>query len=170
MKYNKRNKGFTLIEVMVVLIIGIIIIAVAAAGIGKVFASSEASTESRNINDLIAAAQVLKGGAGYPVDMIPTLRATDTIPTSLTDDGTNVTNSWDGAVTVAGAGNSFTISYAAVPAPACIQIAQKVAEAGSVTVNVGATAMDPASATALSAQATTACSNATSNAMTFRYN
>lgn len=162
---KSNEKGFTLIEVMVVLVIGIIVIAVAAGGIGRAFASNEATTETRNINDLMANIQTLKGSDGYSSVNMALLARVDGIPASLTnsDTGTDVLNSWSGAVTVKGNANAFTISYAAVPEAACIQLATKTAEAGALIVHVGGTRVESA------ADASANC-GATPNTMAFTYN
>lgn len=162
---KSNEKGFTLIEVMVVLVIGIIVIAVAAGGIGRAFASNEATTETRNINDLMANIQTLKGSDGYDSVNMALLARVDGIPASLTnsDTGSNVLNSWSGAVTVTGNENAFTISYAGVPEAACIQLATKTAEAGALNVHVGGTAVGNAK------DASDNCTG-TANTMTFTYN
>lgn len=163
---SKRNaRGFTLIEVMVVLVIGIIVIAVAAGGIGRAFSSNEATTETRNINDLMANIQTLKGRDGYSSVDMALLARVDGIPTSLTnsDTGTGVLNSWNGAVTVEGDENSFTITYAGVPEASCIQLGTKIAEAGALAVTANSTAVTSAG------EAASSCNSGNSNTLAFRY-
>lgn len=159
-----KNRGFTLIEVMVVLIIGIIIIAVAAGGVGRAFASNEASTETRNINELMSSVQTLKGANGFTSVGLPLLAQIDGIPKSLTnaETGVEVKNSWNGAVTLTGDANSFTLSYAGLPKAACIQIGTKMAEAGAFAVNDG-DITDGATA------ATECAVDGNGNTLTFKY-
>lgn len=163
---SKRNaRGFTLIEIMVVLVIGIIVIAVAAAGIGRAFSSNEATTETRNINDLMANIQTLKGQDGYTSVDMPLLARVDGIPPSLTnsDTGTDVRNSWNGTVSVEGDENTFTISYTGVPEAACIQVAAKIAEAGALRVERSGSAVTNAG------DAAEQCSSGNSNELDFIY-
>lgn len=161
---NNRQGGFTLIEIMVVLVLGIIIVAVAAGGVGRAFSSNDATTEVRNIHDLMTNIQSLKGTDGYSSVSTQLLYRVDGLPTPLTTtDGTSVLNSWDGAVTVNGSATAFTVNYAGVPAASCIQIATKIAEAGVMNVHVGSTAVTT------SAQANTGCA-ADTNTMSFTYN
>lgn len=163
---SKRNeRGFTLIEVMVVLVIGIIVIAVAAGGIGRAFSSNEATTETRNINDLMANIQTLKGQDGYASVDMALLARVDGIPTSLTnsDTGIEVRNSWNGDVSVGGEENSFTITYAGVPESSCIQLATKIAEAGALAVTANTEDVTNAG------DAAGSCSSGNSNTLAFRY-
>lgn len=165
MSKRSNQRGFTLIEIMVVLVIGIIVIAVAAGGIGRAFSSNEATTETRNINDLMANIQTLKGQNGYSDISMELLARVDGIPTSLTnsDTGDEVRNSWNGVVDVSGDANSFTISYAGVPESACIQLATKIAEAGAMSVEANEqTVLD-------AANAADQCSSGNNNGLNFTY-
>src|SRR5690606_28178923 len=121
------------LELMVGLIIAAIIVAIAAGGIGRVFGANEATTEARNINELMANVQGLKGPDGYASVTLPMLAAVDGIPSNLknSDTGTAVVNSWNGAVTMVGNATAFSVSYAAVPKAACITLATRIAEAGA---------------------------------------
>lgn len=159
MQNRNKNKGFTLVETLVVLVVGIIVIAAAAAGFSKAFGSNEVSTEARNITEIIANARALKEPSGYPANLVTPLRAAGNFPSSYAINATTsaVSHTWGGAVTVAGEANRFYIDYAAVPEQACVKLAPKVAGSGAVLVYVGSTLLDPASATALSTQADSAC-------------
>jgi len=162
----RKNRGFTLLELMVGLIIAAIIVAIAAAAVGRVFAANETTTEARNINELMSNAQGLKGPDGYSTLSLPMLASVAGIPTSLKNSktGTAVVNSWDGAVALRGNVGAFTLSYAGVPKAACITLATRVAEAGAWAVHTGATAITT------SAQAQTACASETTNTLLFTYN
>lgn len=161
---KKRESGFTLIEVMVVMVIGIVIIAVATGGVRRAFAGNEVNTETRNVNDLMANIQAMKGVDGFSSISTQLLHRVHGIPTALsTTDGTSVLNSWNGAVTIRGNGTAFTINYAAVPESACIQLATKIAEAGAMRVHVGSTPITN------SGEASGACTSS-SNSMAFTFN
>ncbi|OGU24390.1 MAG: hypothetical protein A2580_08610 [Hydrogenophilales bacterium RIFOXYD1_FULL_62_11] len=164
---SRRQRGFTILELLAVLVIGIVVVALAAAGIGRAFASNEANTESRNINELITNIQTLKGRAGYPADIVPVLISSDGLPGNYVVDSGAVSNSWDGAVTVAGNGNSFTITYNNVPDPACMTIGTRLAEAAAVQVTVNATVLGPQNA---SADAAANCNADDSNVIVFTHN
>lgn len=168
---NKRSKqtGFTLIEILVVLVIGIIIIAAAAASFGKTFSSNDVATEARNITEVIANARTLKEASGYPTDLVPSLKATGGLPSSYSVGAAGaVSHTWGGAVTVPGSGRTYSVNYAAVPADACVKLAPKVAGTGAVKVSVNGTNLDPNGTDTLTVQADTACTDAaTGNAIVF---
>jgi prepilin-type N-terminal cleavage/methylation domain-containing protein len=144
---SKRQAGFTLIEALVVMMVGVVVLASAAAGIGKLFRSSEISAEASNITQMAAAIRSIKNGAaGY--EGLNNMLAIQfgAVPANMTQSITGttgtITNGWNGAVTIAPvAGNqSFSIAYANVPTQACQQLALKLRAAGWASLTVAAAA------------------------------
>ena len=145
------QKGFTLIEALVVMIVGIVILAAAAAGIGKLFRSSEISTEAENITQMSATLKNLKNGAngyaGLSNQLAVQYKAVPATMTSSSDDkGTKLFNTWNGEVKIEPAlgAQAFQISYADVPAEACQQLSLKLRNAGWSSMTAGGTAITPA--------------------------
>ncbi|WP_208456192.1 type 4 pilus major pilin [Burkholderia sp. BCC0044] len=141
------QKGFTLIEALVVMIVGIVILAAAAAGIGKLFRSSEIATEAENITQMSATLKNLKNGANGYTGLSNALAVQykavpATMTTSTGDKGaTNLFNTWNGAVniTAANSNQAYQIEYQGVPAEACQQLALKLRNAGWASVKAGTT-------------------------------
>ncbi len=163
------QKGFTLIEALVVMIVGIVILAAAAAGIGKLFRTSEISTEAANVTQMAANLRSLKNGAnGYSGLTTKLAIQYKAIPANMTQDAGagSVFNSWNGAVTIgtAATNQEYTISYAGVPDDACMQLAQKLANAGWSTVKAGTKTLTPTSSLS---DIQAGCTSPTANTIVF---
>lgn len=132
---RKGKKGFTLVEIL--LVVGFI----ALAGIGiytvynKVNMSNNASNESRNINLIKAGVKNIYGSsqgyAGLTNSVLNDARATPDSMRAIpyTAGATAITNSFGGAVTVlpvtlggAGLNNGFQITYPQVPGAICSRL------------------------------------------------
>lgn len=180
-KNKKSKKGFSLLELLLVL--GIIAALVVAAFIvyPKVQASQRAQAESNNIATIQAGVKALYTSASSFDKLTNTVAVQAKIfpDNMLSGSGNNATpiNAFKGAVTVASAdtgpskatGSSFTIKYENVPASECTKIV--TAAAGNFyQVGVGASAVDnvkAAGATLDVAATSLACSDANSNTITF---
>lgn len=158
-KFTPRRQaaGFTLIEILVVLVIGLLITVAAAASFGRVFASNDTSNESRNVHAMMAAGHSLRGPGGYPADLMPILRSNGDLPSYGTDNGGYSTHAWGGVVSAVGSTSSFQVSYASVPKQPCVSFAPKVADAKGVTVTINGTDMSTTSADSLTTQAEQLC-------------
>ena len=147
---TQNKKGFSLIELLLVL--GIIAaLAITAFMIyPKVSSSNNAQTESSNINTIKASLASLYSSSpdytGLTTDVgIKSKIFPDTMVNTA---GTAALNTFKGAVTLgvskdspSGADNSaFTITYAAVPAAECVKIVSAVAS-NFYKVTVGGTAV-----------------------------
>lgn len=130
-KNKKQDKGFTLVEIL--LVVGFI----ALAGIGiytiysKVQVSNQANTESRNLDTLRAGVKSLYGGrpnfTGLTNTVANQARVTpDSMRTPASD--TAITNTFGGAVDVlatslnGSAGSGFSITYPVVPSAVCTKL------------------------------------------------
>ncbi|ECC9556754.1 prepilin-type N-terminal cleavage/methylation domain-containing protein [Salmonella enterica subsp. salamae] len=141
---RSNEDGFTLIEAMVVMIVGVMVLAGAAAGINKLFVANNVSTEAQNIQSIAANMKTVASSEGGYDSIVSNKEAIDlhVFPTNMKINGTDVRNVWGGSVTVAGAADSYTLTYPSVPAEECIQIASKLRNASWDSV---ATAPDTAS-------------------------
>ena len=125
----RASKGFGLLEVILVfaIVIG------AAAVVFTVFQSAKPSADASNeASNLTTIATNLKSTYGinhnYPTSLgNPDAIKAKAIPSSMiAADGSTVSSQW-GAVTVAGKGPTFTITYAGVPSDACAKFVSGVA-------------------------------------------
>lgn len=140
----KDQSGFTLIEALVVMVVGVAVLAGAAAGIGRLFAASNVATEAQNITLIAANIKGMKDGPqGYKALTMATAKAFKAIPENMTISGQDtepkVTNLWNGDVTFASTNEakSFMITYSGVPDDACKQLALKLKGGGWESLGVG---------------------------------
>ncbi|EAS0547727.1 prepilin-type N-terminal cleavage/methylation domain-containing protein [Salmonella enterica] len=139
---NEKQSGFTLIESMVVMIIGVMVLAGAATGINKLFVANNVSTEAQNIQTIAANMKMVASAEGGFADISDTATAESLkiFPANMKQDGAgNVKNVWGGAVNVKGAADSYELVYNSVPAEECVQIASKLRTAGWNKLDVGGT-------------------------------
>ena len=135
------QKGFTLIEALVVMIVGIVILAAAAAGIGKLFRTSEIANEAENITQISANLRNLRNGGGDYRDISNEVAIQfKAIPATMaTDKNNQIYNTWNDLVIVSPNPGSrgFIIWYFGVPPEACQQLTLKLRNIGSDGVGVG---------------------------------
>jgi hypothetical protein len=155
-----RQRGASLLEGIAFLGIAAIVILGAIALLTNAFSSANTNRGYQELSSIRTGVKKLfmNQTAGYgTADLTETLGTAKVFPASLSVNGATVKNSWDGAVTVTGATNTFKISYAAVPKDICINM---VSGGGDwVDINVNNTAQ---TLPVTPAAAATAC-NATSN-------
>jgi type II secretory pathway pseudopilin PulG len=170
---NKKQKGFTALELIIVLIVGFSIIALSASKMGQLFSSSNTNDAMNSILGTYSATRALKNVNGYGAegdDLAKILIDTDTMPKSLSIDKSNGTakNEWAGSVTVivANEGNGFKIAYPKVPKEACIKLTQQLAHSGNFdSIEVGG---NPLTNDSSLSDISTACTD--DNEMTFNVN
>lgn len=149
MKNNKNKKGFTLVEIL--LVVGFI--ALAGIGIytvfGKTNTSNKALQESRNINVIKAGIKNIYGGSqGYGGLSNSVLNNTRTTPDSMrqvpySSPDSTITNMFGGSVLVvptvlggSGLNNGFRIAYSQVPGDVCSKLVTMVDKnVEQITVN-----------------------------------
>lgn len=157
---KNKQRGFSLIELLIVIVIAGIAIAVLGPRIAKSFGGSEANDELQNIQAILGSARELKGPTGYGANgtsLVEALNSKNAIPGSWTYSGGVLRNVWGGTVTIT-ANNSggFTITSAEVPAPACNSLAVRLSAGQTVrstTIGSGPAITGPVTA----AQAATGC-------------
>ena len=154
---HRRQSGFTLIETLVVTIVGIVILAAAATGVGKLYSSSEISTEAENIAQMFANLKNLKNGHnGYAELRNVTALEYKVVPPNMKveqyQDGDRksavIHNSWGGLVVIYPEGankEAFRIQYSDVPSEPCQQLSLKLRNAGWARVRAGSREIMPTS-------------------------
>lgn len=168
---KKLQAGFTAVEMIVVLVVGILLLAAGGATIGKMFDSTQNQQEISNLTQLIVNTKNLRGSGGYgaaTTDLVPSLIATNGIPKTMPVVSGDPKNAWNGTITVVSTGAGFTITTPSVPKAPCIELATKLSRGGALTTKVGTTTAvvgEMATATA-----TTNCASDTANSLAFTVN
>lgn len=163
-----RQMGFTAIELMVVLIVGIGIYALSTGKISMLFSSSEIAEESGNLSVLSANLRTLKTTSGYGAagtNLTASLIAVKGVPTNMSVVSGVIYNTWGGTVVPTSTGAGYAIAYSNAPVEGCVKLATKMSTGGtfSTTSINGGGAVTGEVTTAV---ATTQCST-TTNTLTF---
>lgn len=124
------NSGFTLVESMVVMVIGVMVLSAAAAGINKLMLTSEINEEVNNIYQIESNFKQLQySGDLYSLsEKKGTLYKLGVYPKNMKYDSKKefVVNRWGGAVSV----SQFGIIYNNVPADVCPELVYRVIRSG----------------------------------------
>lgn len=134
-----RQAGASLLEAIAFLGVAATIIVGAVALLSTAFSSARSNRSHEEVMAISTGVKRLymsQAGSYGAVDMTAALANAKIFPTTLavSDTGT-VLNAWNGAVTVAGATTTFTISYAAIPQEVCVELVADSAQWIGVAVN-----------------------------------
>jgi hypothetical protein len=163
-----RQRGASLLEGIAYLGIAAIVILGAVSLLTGAFGSAESNRTSEEVTAIRTAARKLYMGQGYgTASMNAPLATAGAFPGTLTINSTSgaVTNGWNGAVTVTGAGGTFTIEYAAVPQDVCISTL--VSAAGWQSIKAGTASITSFPVSPTTAQTSCAGTGTTGNDLTF---
>lgn len=154
LKKIKKQKGFTLLELLAVLII----IAILGTGLyfvmAKVTSSSDAKAEDKNVQLIASALRTTYGNtASYSglTASVQQLITSGVFPASIVS-GTTLANKWGGAITIAsysvspGTDNYFDITEASIPRDICNKMASLTASSFPL-VNINGTPFKTATVT-----------------------
>lgn len=161
-----KQQGASLLEGIAYLGIAALVVLGAVSLLTGASASAKANQTTAELVSLRTAVKKLYAGQAYPVSSLTgTLTAAKAVPSTLQVSGTSITNSWGGAVTVAGtSATTFEIVYNDIPQDVCVN---------TLSGLTGWNSVGPASGTAItvfpltSANATTICSDGTANDIEF---
>ncbi len=147
----RRQSGFTLMEALVAMMVGIVILAATAFGVSRFFTAPEispdASTiEASNITQIATHLKNLKeGGRGYADLTVPLAVKSHAIPLSMSQNSSAITSSW-GDVRIGPASATdpehYSITYQNVPSEACQQLVLKLRSGGWTAMTVNTYAID----------------------------
>jgi len=170
-RYSKRQGGFGLIEIMIVIILLLTMLYAIMSRSDTAFSSSDSSNELGHVSSLITGTKQLKTTSGYGVstDLTSTLYTSGAVPADMTYSASKLYNTWNGQVTIVSTatGMAFTVKYLSVPQDACISLATKAASYSySTTINANTAIVGEVTA----ATATTQCNSATANTLTWTVN
>lgn len=133
---RSRQAGVSVMETILFLLIAVIFLVGLFALFQQGFGSAKVKTETDYMQALSAAVQEMYGTSRDfgTAAITPTLVSTRAAPAPMIV-GTGLRNGWNGAVTVTGAGDVFTIQSAAIPAEECIAMAQVRVNPVAVRIN-----------------------------------
>jgi type II secretory pathway pseudopilin PulG len=153
----RRQRGASLLEAIAYLGIAAVVVLGAVSLLNGAFGSAKSNQTSEEVVALRTAVRKLYMGQSYPVESLtPSLILANAVPATLARGAGAgaLSNSWGGAVTVAGTAAGFTITYNAIPQDVCVNLISGAS--GWTSITQGQTALTTFPATV--ANATTLCS------------
>jgi hypothetical protein len=161
---SKGQHGASLLEAIAFLGVAATIIVGAVALLTTAFSSARSNRSQEEVVAISTGVKRLfmsQAGAYGTGDLNEALIHAKIFPSTLAISGNNVSNAWNGAVTVTGNTATFDISYANVPQDVCVELVATSGQWIGVSVNAGASMTPPISLAA----ASTACSDANANTL-----
>lgn len=158
-----QRRGFTALELIIVLVVGFSIIALSASKMGQLFSASTTAAAMQNILELFTSTRSLRGATGYGTegDLIGPLIQANMVPKSLAiakgvkeEDPSKLLNEWKGAIHINPVDKDneigFDLSYGNVPGDACATIAQNLLHSGNfMKILIGGAEIDIESSVAV---------------------
>lgn len=166
---KRKQGGFTALELIVVLLVGLGIYAMSSGKLDMLFSGASIADEVSNIHTLLVNTKGLKTQSGYGAsgtDLSAQLVATGGVPTNMTVTAGVLYNDWGGAVVPASTGTGFSITDNAIPQGACIKLSTKISKSGafaSIKLNGNAAIVGEVT----SSTATTQCSAGAANVIVY---
>ena len=161
----RRQHGFSLLEIGIVLVIIAVIVAVVLARGASTSAASNAANETQDVIGIIGDLTGLKAAGTYGpagTNLVPTVITENDVPGDWSSSGgTTLTNNAGGAVTAVSNGNTYTLTSGNYTAQECVHVAQGVSESGAVTTSINGGA--GVTGALMAAAATTGCKSATNS-------
>ncbi len=143
---RRRQAGFTLLEALVVMVVGVFISAAAFGG-NKLYTASRVSDEASNITQIATNLKPLKNDSrGYADLTVPLALSRNAVPLSMSQTSSTISSPWGsvtvGPVSVADSDHHM-IAYQNVPEEACQQLALKLRSGGWTTFTVNNQVIGP---------------------------
>lgn len=154
MNRKLKNKGFSLLEILLVLAVAATFVIGAFLLLPKVFSGQKAQSEANHIGVIASGIKGLYTGVPYYTGITTANIVNAKIfPDDMIPDSTSTTplNSWKGLVTIAASnespsgatGSSFTITYPSVPAEDCVRVVAYIGTNYYIIRVNGTTVKDP---------------------------
>lgn len=124
---SSRQKGFTLTEFMIVMVLGGLVIAGVAAGVSRALGSTRSNSEIGDLQQVFTSIQkIYANKANYSGVTLTTLINLNAFPTTWVS-GANVNNRWSGSMTVAAAtistaNDALAVTSTGVPDYECKEV------------------------------------------------
>jgi hypothetical protein len=153
---RSRQAGVSVMETILFLLVAVVFLVGLFALFQQGFGSAKVKTETDYVQALSAAVLEMYGTSRDfgTAAITPTLVSTRAAPAPMIV-GTGLRNGWNGAVTVTGAGDVFTIQSANIPEKECTSLVQVRINPVAVRIN-GAAQTLPLTAAAVAAACTDA--------------
>ena len=132
--YKKGQKGYSTLEVLVVIAVIGLALAALAWGINRMFNSSDVKDEGAAITALLAAVPDLRTSSGYGpsgTDLMPQLIAQNAISSTWPVVSGVPQNVWNGTIAAASAVNAVSITSTNVPAEACNKLTTRLSKSSN---------------------------------------
>lgn len=168
----QNKKGFTLVELMIVIVLGGLVIAVAIAAGPRIKAHIQGNKDLETIPDITANVQAHYSLKSSYVGLTNTIvNSYKLVPDDMNGGGASISNRYGGAVTIAPAtvsvaNDSFTISYGSVPSRVCLKIVPQLAPQ-FLNASVNGTVVKATGGALDEATAATQCNSGETNTVLF---
>jgi hypothetical protein len=161
--FRARQRGASLLEGIAYLGIAALVILGAVSLLTSAFGNAQSNRATEQIVSLRTGIKKLYAGQAIPAGSLDAMVINaNIVPTTLTVNAGAISSSWGAVTTTGAAGNTFTITYNAVPQAECVNILSGASGWLSVT-GPGGQQATPGGATVTAAQAGAACNAATNN-------
>lgn len=137
-----KRRGFTALELIIVLVVGFSIIALSASKMGQLFSASTTAEAMGSLLELYTSARLLRGSDNYGNngdDLGTALEKANMLPKNLKG---QLKNEWGGGINIKAYKDTnvvgFDITYEKVPGEACAKIAQSLLRSGNfAAIHIG---------------------------------
>lgn len=171
-KTIRNKKGFTLVELMIVIVLGGLVIAVAVAAAPRIKANIQGNKDMADIPDIVGNVQAhysLKTSFSTLTNTIVT--SYKLVPDDMIVAAGTISNRYGGTVTLAPAtisvaNDSFTISYGGVPSRVCLKIVPQLAPQ-FLNASVNGTVVKATGGVVNDTTAATQCNSSETNTLLF---
>lgn len=163
---DTTQHGFTIVELLIVLVIGGVLVFLGLSKYDTIMSSSNVTEEISNITTIAGATKSLKSTQGYGVSgtsLVTTLEKSGGLPKNVSVAAGSIANVYGGTIDIKSTGAGYEITETNVPQADCIKLSTKLSKSGfySTQINTSAARVGEVSAT----DATTDCSSATANSI-----
>lgn len=171
-KQFQNTKGFTLVELMIVIVLGGLVIAVAIAAAPRIKAHINGNKDMAEIPDVVANVQAhysLKSNYSTLTNNI--VNSYKLVPDDMNGGAGSITNRYGGVVTLAPAtitvaNDSFTYSTGGVPSRVCLKIIPQLAPQ-FLNASINGTVVKPTGGVLDETTAADRCNSSESNTLLF---